>query len=78
MRDTGLVPRQPRPWRHCLTESDGQAGPIPDLVERDFTADAPGHKLVGDITYIATWEGRLYVAHRHRLPHQGCYRVGHG
>jgi putative transposase len=62
MRDMGLVPCQPRPWRHCLTESDGQAGPIPDLVERDFTADAPGHKMVGDITYIATWEGWLYLA----------------
>jgi hypothetical protein len=72
MPDMGLVPCQPRPWRHCLTESDGRAGPIPDLVERDFTADAPGHKMVGDI-------GRMAVfGHRHRLPHQGCHRVGHG
>ena len=29
---------------------------------RDFTADAPGTKLVGDITYIPTWEGWLYLA----------------
>ena len=62
MRELGLEPCQPRPWRHCLTEQDGQAGPIPDLVGRDFTADAPGHKMVGDITYIATWEGWLYLA----------------
>jgi transposase InsO family protein len=62
MRDMGLEPCQPRPWRHCLTEQDGHAGPIPDLVERDFTADAPGHKMVGDITYIPTWEGWLYLA----------------
>ncbi|MEU5425040.1 IS3 family transposase, partial [Streptomyces olivoreticuli] len=33
-----------------------------DLVGRDFTADAPGEKLVGDITYIKTGEGWLYLA----------------
>lgn len=62
MRELGLEPCQPRPWRQPLTEQDGQAGPIPDLVERDFTADAPGQKMVGDITYISTWEGWLYLA----------------
>ncbi|MGC0423334.1 DDE-type integrase/transposase/recombinase [Embleya sp. AB8] len=35
---------------------------MPDLVGRDFTAAAPGEKLVGDITYIPTGEGRLYPA----------------
>lgn len=29
---------------------------------RDFTADAPASKLVGDITYIGTCEGWLYLA----------------
>jgi putative transposase len=62
MRELGLVPCQPRPWRRSLTEQDGQAGPIPDLVSRDFTADRPGAKMVGDITYIWTWEGWLYLA----------------
>jgi putative transposase len=62
MRELGLEPCQPRPWRRCLTEADGQAGPIPDLVNRDFTADAPGQKMVGDITYIPTWEGWIYLA----------------
>jgi putative transposase len=62
MRDQGLVPCQPRPWRASLTEGDGSAGPIPDLVDRDFTADAPGEKMVGDITYIPTWEGWLYLS----------------
>lgn len=40
MRQLGLVPCQPRPWRHSLTEADPAAGPIPDLVSRDFTANA--------------------------------------
>lgn len=61
MRELGLVPCQPRPWRHSLTEQ-GQAGPIPDLVNRDFSAVVPGEKMVGDITYIPTWEGWLYLA----------------
>jgi transposase InsO family protein len=61
MRALGLIACQPRPWRHSLTEA-GPSGPIPDLVARDFTADAPGTKMVGDITYIPTWEGWLYLA----------------
>ena len=62
MRELGLEPCQPKPWRRSLTEQDGQAGPIPDLVKRDFTASRPGEKMVGDITYIWTWEGWLYLA----------------
>ena len=42
MRELGLVPCQPRPWRASLTEGDGQEHGIPDLVNRDFTAAAPG------------------------------------
>jgi transposase InsO family protein len=62
MRELGLVPCQPKPWRHSLTDGDPGADPIPDLVARDFTADAPGVKMVGDITYIPTWEGWVYLA----------------
>lgn len=62
MRELDLVPCQPRPWRHSLTSADAGAGPIPDLVNRDFTAEVPGAKMVGDITYIPTWEGWLFLA----------------
>jgi putative transposase len=62
VRELGLVPCQPRPWRHSLTNQDPAAGPIPDLVRRDFTAAAPGEKMVGDITYIPTWEGWVFLA----------------
>jgi transposase InsO family protein len=61
MRELGLVACQPAPWRPQTTEQ-GAAGPIPDLVNRDFSAAAPGEKMVGDITYIPTWEGWLYLA----------------
>ena len=34
----------------------------PDLIGRDFTAAATGQRLVGDITYLKTGEGWLYLA----------------
>jgi putative transposase len=61
MRELGLVACQPRPWRPTTTEGDDQHR-IPDLVDRDFTAAEPGTKLVGDITYISTGEGWVYLA----------------
>jgi putative transposase len=61
MRELDLQACQPRPWRPITTEADGQHR-IPDLVQRDFTAPAPGLKLVGDITYIPTREGWVYLA----------------
>jgi len=61
MRELGLVACQPRPWRPATTVQ-GASGPIPDLVNRDFTAEVPGAKMVGDITYIPTWEGWLFLA----------------
>jgi putative transposase len=62
MRELGLEPCQPKPYRRSLTEQDGAAAPIPDLVSRDFTAGKPGQKMVGDITYIPTWQGWVYLA----------------
>lgn len=62
MRDLGLVACQPRPWRHNLTDADPTAAPIPDLVGRDFVAAEPGVKMYGDITYVPTWEGWLFLA----------------
>lgn len=62
MRELVLEPCQPKPWRFSLTAGDGQEHDIPGLVNRDFTADAPGEKMVGDITYIPTWQGWVYLA----------------
>jgi putative transposase len=62
MRDLGLVACQPRPWRPITTQPGGASQTIPDLVGRDFTAAAPGTKLVGDITYLPTWQGFCYLA----------------
>ena len=61
MRDRGLVAAQPRRQGPKTTISS-DAGTLPDLVKRDFTATVPGTKLVGDITYIDTWQGWVYLA----------------
>ena len=31
-------------------------------MQGDFTADAPGRRLVEDITYVRTWAGWVYLA----------------
>jgi hypothetical protein len=42
-----------------VKDGDRQA---PDLVERNFTAEAPDRLWVADITYVPTWAGFLYLA----------------
>ena len=36
--------------------------PAPDLLERDFTAEAPDRRWVADITEFACLDGKLYLA----------------
>ena len=59
MRELELTPCQPGPWRASLTEQ-GPAGPIPDLVNRDFSAEKPGEKMVGDIEAYAKLSLKKY------------------
>ncbi len=62
MRQEDLVACQPRPFR-VTTAADAEAAEnMPDLVKRNFTAEQPGRKFVGDITYIHTWQGFIYLA----------------
>jgi putative transposase len=62
MRQEGIrgAKRRGKPWR--TTIADPQAHKRPDLVQRDFTATAPDRLWVGDLTYLRTWEGRMYFA----------------
>jgi len=48
--------------RYRTTRRGNNAQVVPDLVNRDFTADAPNRLWVADITYISTWSGFLYLA----------------
>lgn len=61
MAAAGLVACQPRPYKVTTLADPAGEGPA-DLCHRDFTATAPGTKLVSDITYIRTWAGWVYLA----------------
>lgn len=61
MRERGIV-GVTRRRRRSLTRPDPTAAPAPDLIGRQFTAAAPGKRFVGDITYLPTGEGWLYLA----------------
>lgn len=61
MRELGICGVHPR-GRGSTTKADPDAPPRPDLVGRDFGSPAPGCKLVGDITYLKTGQGWLYLA----------------
>ena len=62
MRAMGLVGAvRGRAWVTTMQASP-DAGRLPDLVERDFTATRPNQLWVSDFTYVATWRGFVYVA----------------
>ena len=61
MRRQELVARPKRRFR-SLTRSDKAATPAPDLLRRDFSAQAVNQKWCGDLTEIPTEEGKLYLA----------------
>jgi putative transposase len=61
MRREGIVGHRPR-RRRSLTKPDETAAPAPDLLGRLFDPDRPDVAWCGDITYIPTDEGWLYLA----------------
>jgi transposase InsO family protein len=61
MRALGLRGHTPRRFRKT-TDSRHTKRIAPNLLERDFTVPEPNHALVGDITYISTTDGWLYLA----------------
>lgn len=62
MRVKGLRGCAPRPWR-VTTVPEPDPGNIPvDRVGRRFDQGRPDAVWVGDVTYIRTWQGWLYLA----------------
>ena len=61
MRELGIRGCTPNAKKRT-TVPDPKARPRPDLVRRDFTSPVPTYKLVGDITYLRTGQGWLYLA----------------
>ena len=61
MRNAGIAGVSRR--RFVVTTTRDAAAPkSPDLVAREFKADAPNKLWVADITYIPTWAGFLFLA----------------
>ena len=62
MRGAGLEGRAKKRWRKT-TVADPAAAAALDLIQRTFGPGAEiDRRYVGDITYIATWEGWAYLA----------------
>jgi len=56
MRELGLRACQLRAYKRTTVPGE-QPPTSPDLIGRDFTAEQPGQRLVGDITYLKTGKG---------------------
>lgn len=61
MKELGIRGIAPNSKKRATIPDEG-APARPDLVKRDFTSSVPIYKLVGDITYLRTREGWLYLA----------------
>ena len=61
MKELGIRGIAPNPKKRT-TIPDENAPARPDLIKRDFASPVPTYKLVGDITYLRTREGWLYLA----------------
>lgn len=62
MRRAGLQGRAKKRWR-TTTVPDPEAVAAADRIKRAFATGGPSDaRYVGDITYIATWEGWAYLA----------------
>jgi transposase InsO family protein len=61
MRAHGIVGHRPH-RRRSLTKPDQVAAPAPDLLGRLFDPDQPDVAWCGDVTWIPTDEGWLYLA----------------
>jgi putative transposase len=60
MSQAGLAGVSRRKFVTTTVKGDGRQAP--DLVERNFTAEAPDRLWVADITYVPSWAGFLYLA----------------
>ena len=63
MRASGLHGRAAKRWKKT-TIADPAAAARADRIRRDFTANAAAvnSRWCGDITYISTWQGWLYLS----------------
>lgn len=61
MRESGLSAR-PKPTRRSITDSNHNRGYASNLIQRDFETTAPNRVWVGDVTFVPTNSGWVYLA----------------
>lgn len=61
MRDNGLSPKRKQKFKKT-TDSKHNKAVTSNLLDQDFSAQAPNEKWAGDISYIWTAQGWLYLA----------------
>lgn len=62
MQQNALISVRRKKYRPQTTDSNHAHAIAANLLEQEFTATKPNERWVGDITYIATAEGWLYLA----------------
>jgi putative transposase len=62
MKKEHLIPLRAAKWHPQTTKQRSGARTAPNLLNQEFRANRPNEKWVGDITFIDTAEGWLYLA----------------
>lgn len=61
MRDNAITVKRNKKFK-AITDSNHSFNIAPNLLKQDFFADRPNQKWAGDISYVWTQEGWLYLA----------------
>ena len=62
MKSLNLIPKMRKKFKVNTTDSNHNLPIAPNILDRNFNSELADTKYVGDITYIHTAEGWLYLA----------------
>jgi transposase InsO family protein len=62
MKSLNLIPKMRKKFKVNTTDSNHNLPVVPNVLNRDFISEIADTKYVGDITYIHTAQGWLYLA----------------
>jgi putative transposase len=75
MNSEGIASSTAKKFRVSTTDSNHSLPVAENILDRDFTAEGPGQKVVSDLTYIATAEGLSVSGLHDRCVLTACDRV---
>ena len=62
MKVAACQPKQKKAWKPCTTQANQDHPVLANHLNREFQATAPHQKWMGDMTYMPTQQGFLYLA----------------